>query len=325
MKCLFPLSGLRSKKINDATGNRPVVLSLAPKDGFVDQKLSLPCNKCLHCRINRTREFAIRSHHESLVGPSGPISQDNNHFVLLTYNDKNLPKHGALQASDVKKFLDRIRADCAWRGLPSPRTFGCGEYGSKTQRPHYHINIFNLKLSDITYLKNLKQNKLYTSTYLTEKWKLGAVTLSPFSHLTAQYTAKYIVKALWADDPPEGDTRVEAPFPLPSQGRVATSTQPGLGAFFLDRYAQEIVNLGAIEIDGALAPIPTYYKKRLQKKHNDLYKILLQKNYNLIETLRRDEDKTLPSWAALAPDMTRNLVINEVATINQLRKLENET
>lgn len=303
-----------------------MVLSLNPKQGFHDQKLELPCGKCLNCRINRTREWGIRAHHESKMHPS-----DQNHFVLLTYDDNNLPKNKNIEKIDVKKFLDRIRAHCAWKGLKSPRTFGCAEYGKKgTLRPHYHINIFGLQLDDLSYLKNLKKNKLYTSNFLTEKWQKGAVTISPFSHLTAQYTAKYIVKAFWPDDstgsvePQEGYAGETSPD-LPPEGRIATSTHPGLGASFLDRYAHDIVNLGAIEIDGALAPIPTYYKKRLQKKFPELYKKLLQNNYDMITRLARDRDKTVPTWAALAANTADGIRISEVANINQLRKLQNET
>lgn len=319
MKCLFPLSALRSTKINPATGKKPVILSSNPKEGYTDQKLDLPCGKCLHCRINRTREWAIRASHEAALYPA-----DQNHFVLLTYNDENLPADGGLNKIHVKKFLDRLRADAAWKGIKSPRTFGCGEYGSKTSRPHYHINIFGLPLDDRVYLKNLKQNKLYTSQYLTKKWQLGAVTLSPFSHLTAQYTAKYIIKALWAEDSQVGGEEGEARQQLPPEARIATSTHPGLGAQFLDRYAESIVSLGACEIDGAMAPIPSYYKKLLQKNHPNLYKKLLQNNYKIVERLRRQEDKTLPAWAALAQSTSRSLVIEEVAKLNQERKRQNE-
>lgn len=319
MKCLFPLTALRSIKTNPATGKKPVILSSNPKEGYTDQKLELPCGKCLHCRINRTREWAIRASHEAALHPA-----DQNHFVLLTYDNENLPANGGVNKTHVKKFLDRIRADCAWQGKNSPRTFGCAEYGSKTSRPHYHINIFGLQLDDKIYLKNLKQNKLFTSQYLTKKWQLGAVTLSPFSHLTAQYTAKYIIKALWAADTQVGGNQGEAREQLPPESRCATSTHPGLGAAFLDRYAESIVSLGACEIDGALAPIPSYYKKLLQKNHPNLYKKLLQNNYKHITKLARQEDRTLPTWVSLASNFTRSLVLEEVAKLNQERKRQNE-
>ena len=94
--------------------------------------LPLPCGKCLACRLNHAKEWAVRCMLESLY-------HDENYFVTLTYDDEHLPVDGKLHKKHYQDFLKRLRASSGCF-----RYFGCGEYGSLNKRPHYHFVLFGI-------------------------------------------------------------------------------------------------------------------------------------------------------------------------------------
>lgn len=64
--------------------------------------LELPCGQCIGCRLERSRQWAMRCVHEASM-------HDNNCFITLTYNPENLPPDGGLIKSDFQKFMKRLR------------------------------------------------------------------------------------------------------------------------------------------------------------------------------------------------------------------------
>ena len=102
------------------------------------QGIDVPCGQCLLCRIARRKEWSMRMLHE--------LDRYNDSvFLTLTYNDANLPENGSLRRTDLQKFFKRLRKQLDKDGRKI-RYFACGEYGSQTQRPHYHAIIYGLSL-----------------------------------------------------------------------------------------------------------------------------------------------------------------------------------
>lgn len=111
------------------------------------------CGRCLPCRKKRASQWGARLSHEAATMGSTGL------FVLLTYNPDNVPvaPSGKLTLSrrDVQLFVKRLRKAVRIRKR-NPRTgrmvytarklrvFYCGEYGTNTNRPHYHFIIFGL-------------------------------------------------------------------------------------------------------------------------------------------------------------------------------------
>nr|QXN72833.1 MAG: replication initiator protein [Microvirus sp.] len=97
--------------------------------------LALPCGGCLGCRTDKARQWALRCHlelqsHESAV------------FTTLTYADDQAPP--TLAKSDLSGFLKRVR-----KALPGGvRFFASGEYGERTNRPHYHALLYGPSVAD---------------------------------------------------------------------------------------------------------------------------------------------------------------------------------
>lgn len=104
-------------------------------------KMFVPCGHCIGCLRKRQNDWSIRVAEQLKLRAS-------NCFVTLTYRDSNVPigidsESGdtrlTLKKSDYQKFLKVLRSDLTRKGFDSPSFFVCGEYGSRTFRPHYHI------------------------------------------------------------------------------------------------------------------------------------------------------------------------------------------
>lgn len=82
MPCFRPLKGYKSRVRNRDTGKRSIVFN--PREGFHDLPVTLPCGQCIGCRLERSRQWAIRCAHEASL-------YEENCFITLTYRDEDLP------------------------------------------------------------------------------------------------------------------------------------------------------------------------------------------------------------------------------------------
>lgn len=177
-------------------------------DIIFDVRFEIPCKKCLECTRSRAREWALRCHFESLL-------HKDNYFVTLTYNDENIPLNyyslldtstGEYHRTCVKtlskphtiSFMKLLRQKFKReKNHDGIRFFMCGEYGTKSNRPHYHYILFNLPLDDLILIgKSKTGHDLYRSPFIESVWKRGFVTVQKYSIETARYTAQYCCKKL---------------------------------------------------------------------------------------------------------------------------------
>lgn len=108
--------------------------------------VTIPCGHCIGCRIDRSRDWAIRCSHEAQL-------HEQSAFITLTYDDDHLPADFSVHVKTWQLFMYRLRDS-----LPQKiRFFACGEYGDTTQRPHYHALIFNHSFPDKTHFKKTSQ------------------------------------------------------------------------------------------------------------------------------------------------------------------------
>ena len=206
----------------------------------------LPCGKCIECRLEYARTWAVRCVHEA------KMYQDNC-FVTLTYSDEHL-KSPKLQYEDFQKFMKRLRkSTTATIGM-----FVTGEYGEKTKRPHWHAIIFNWSPKDAkpTY-KNDNGDQLYDSEHLTRLWGKGRTDLGSVTFKSAGYVARYAAKKLIHGKDDEHDYH-----PISRK-----SSKHAIGKKFLETYYHDIFNYGECRIDGQCITIPRYYIKWLEKNH----------------------------------------------------------
>lgn len=138
--------------------------------------VGFPCGKCPACRRSKSAEWALRLQFESK-------EHKDFCFVTLTYAPEFLPDSYSLVPSHLSSFVKRLRRNLEYKGVTYKiRYFGCGEYGERRGRPHYHLFIFGLKPEDF--------DCVYKS------WKFGRIDCQvPMdSGNASQYVAGYVTK-----------------------------------------------------------------------------------------------------------------------------------
>jgi hypothetical protein len=165
VSCFHPMLAV-STGLN-SNGKRDIKFVAGPTEWETyppNDRLKIPCGRCVGCRLEKSRQWANRcmlelQYHESSF------------FVTLTYDDDHVPvtyysenddgearSALTLRFRDLQLFLKRLRKEHYYERL---RFFACGEYGSTTYRPHYHAIIFGLTLDDLRPYKRSPQGYDY--------------------------------------------------------------------------------------------------------------------------------------------------------------------
>lgn len=275
MPCLCPLHGYRAKKPNES-GKYPIVFNRA--DGFQDQRVTLKCKKCIGCRLEYSRQWAIRCTHEA------QLYQDNC-FITLTYDNDNLPSDNSVHLDHFQKFMKRLRK----KNEPTKiRFFHCAEYGDLNRRPHYHALLFNYDFPDKTHYKTTGQgHRLYTSEILDQTWNKGRCDIGSVSFDSAAYVARYVMKKFNNAKHPDEVTKhytwenEDGTTSLHKPEYLSMSTSDGIGHDWFLKYYQDCYPKDFITVLGVKSPIPEYYDELLKKYHPFLYdEIKDQRIYN---------------------------------------------
>lgn len=251
MPCFHPLKGYRSRTVNPSTDKRSIVFNL--KEGFSDMAVDLPCGQCIGCRLERSRQWAIRCVHEASL-------YENNCFITLTYSNKNLPPEGTLQVEDFQKFMKRLRKHYEPKTI---RFFHCGEYGERFSRPHYHACIFNLDFHDRELIQEREDGNYYRSQILDEIWGLGHAIVGDVTFESAAYVARYITKKITGQDAPlhynEIDFNTGEILKERKPEYVTMSRRPGIGKGWIEKYQKNTYDNDRVVINGKAVRPPKYY------------------------------------------------------------------
>lgn len=231
-------NGKRNIKILPRRVDQSSMAQLCDRYGK-DSILPLPCGKCLSCKLSKAREWAVRCVLEASC-------YEENCFVTLTYNDDNLPVDGHVHRKHLQDFLKRLRKK------HEVRYFGCGEYGDKGKRPHYHLILFGWFPSDWKHGSSKELEKL---------WPFGYNSVDDCNFRTCDYVARYTTKKLFKKD---------------DDSFICMSTNPGIGKRWLDdnfhifKYDRIHGPFGS----GNVSNIPRYFEKIFELKDPDSLALL---------------------------------------------------
>lgn len=256
MPCYKPLMALVKRGVDGK--NRVTFPKTLPRADVAKygQPTPLPCGQCVGCRLERSRQWAVRLMKEARL-------HDRNSFLTLTYDDKNLPqlKDGrpTLVLEDVQLFLKRLRK----RFSPAPlRFFQCGEYGETTFRPHHHMILFGEDFcKDRERIEDTRTGfAQWISPTLTELWGKGRCTISDVSFESAAYVARYVVKKVTGKGSEYHYLGRKPEF-------VTMSRRPGIGSAYFQEFVDEIYSHDEIiPAPGRPPSLPPKYFDRLLEK-----------------------------------------------------------
>lgn len=171
-------------------------------------------------------------------------------FVTLTYSPENLPDDGSVQVEHLQLFLKRLRKALEPRRI---RFYAVGEYGERTMRPHYHLILYGVPMTE---------GKLLSAT-----WGLGLVHVGEVTPHSIQYTAGYVTKKMTkAGDPRLGGRKPEF---------ATMSRKPGLGVGAVDLLARSLMTETGSAGLQALGDVP--HTVRLEGKEMPLGGVFIGK------------------------------------------------
>lgn len=102
MACYRPLHAWRG--VANSNGKRPLVFT---QPRYVDKdSIQVPCGCCVGCRLERSRQWAMRCMDEASL-------YDSNSFITLTFNDEHLPSNRSLDVATFQMFMKRLRKEVA--------------------------------------------------------------------------------------------------------------------------------------------------------------------------------------------------------------------
>lgn len=238
MPCYSPLQAWRGP-VSPESGKRSVVFRLPRGDA---ESLNLPCGQCFGCRLERSRQWAMRCLHESSL-------YDRNCFITLTYSPDKLPVDKSVDVREFQLFMKRLRKRFSGERI---RFFHCGEYGEKLGRPHYHACLFGFDFADKVLWSVRNGNKLYVSETLNEIWGLGHCVIGEVTFESAAYVARYIMKKV------TGDPAVEH-----YDGRrceyTTMSRRPGIGRGWYDKFRGDVFPHDFVVLRGMKVRPPKFY------------------------------------------------------------------
>lgn len=231
----------------------------------VGSEVRVPCGQCVGCRLERSRQWAVRCVHEASM-------HDHSCFVTLTYSPEHVPSDGSLNKKHCQDFFKRLR-----KRLPGQkvRYFLCGEYGERLSRPHYHACIFGYDFPDRVRLTRAgSEFPLYKSAFLDSVWRLGFCSIGELSFESASYVARYVVKKVtgrgaedhyWRLDEDTGELSQVSPE------YVVMSRRPGIGAGWFEKYGAEVFPADEVISRGHPAKPPRFYDKLHEARDSDAF------------------------------------------------------
>lgn len=239
MPCYAPLTAWYSKEVG-RSGKRGITFER--KSAFSGIKLSLPCGQCVGCRLEKSRQWAIRCMHEKSM-------HDRNVFLTLTYDDANLPAGGTLVKRDLQLFMKRLRKMFG----SGVRFYACGEYGERSGRPHYHLLLFNCEFTDKVFYKRAKRGeKLYTSEIVRSLWPFGFNVVGDVSFDSAAYVARYLLQKR------HGDAAIKHYAGRATEFCVM-SRRPGIGTLWFSKFHGEAYAWDSVIMNGKRIRPPRFY------------------------------------------------------------------
>lgn len=230
-----------------------------------------PCQKCIGCRRSDAYQKTVRVRHESLM-------HDQSSFLTLTYSPENLPKDGNLSRVDSQLFLKRLRINLSRKFGLKIRVFGCGEYGERFRRPHYHIIVFGFDPPDKELLYEKRGFPLYRSSFIEDAWGLGHVSVGSVTWESSAYCCGYVIKKINGKESFDRYARTDTldketgDIQMRPKEFGIFSNRVAIGRDWYEKFSEtDLWNKGFLTVDGRKSAPPKYYQRLFKEQFPDRY------------------------------------------------------
>lgn len=260
MPCYSPLQAWSHR---EETGKKEIYFGR--RRSVMDTRMDLKCQQCIGCRLDKSREWALRCKHEAEY-------HDANSFITLTFEEDPI----TLSHVYFQDFLKRLRYYLRDRKVSY---YMCGEYGSvydeKGQkkpgllgRPHFHALLFGYGFPDRTFFKKSPTGfPIYNSDLLSKTWKHGYATTQDFTIEAAAYVARYVTKKITGTMSEEHykkelitkDGEIITVKVRPEYTRM--SLKPGIGKRWIEEHYGDMYPKDFVTAGGVKFKPPRYYDK----------------------------------------------------------------
>lgn len=239
----------------------PIILKGSNKShGFASEKV--PCGRCPACLQRRAQQWIFRLLQEQKVSDSAL-------FLTLTYDEANVPYVPMtdlmnLRIKDHQDFIKRLRKSSTCN--KAIKYYACGEYGTLSERPHFHSILFNL-------LGNEKRPE-----HIANSWQNGEVHALPVTSARIAYVTQYLDKRI---ERPDGDPRTPEKS-LMSKGLGLSYIKPATKAY----YKKKLLPYLHIEGNQKIS-MPRYYRNKIYTEDEQIIV-----NSNAKKFIEKSEPKT---------------------------------
>lgn len=296
MPCFVPLRAFK-------TAQGAIVFK--EKGNDVLSQLWLPCGRCIGCKLERSRQWAMRCVHEASL-------HESNAFVTLTYDDAHLPYRSSLDYSHFQKFMKRLRkrmrVQCSF--------VVAGEYGDLNWRPHWHALLFGVNFSDSVPMRMLRAHEsLRRSPLLEELWPFGHSSIGDVNFETAAYVGRYCTKKITGQLAESHYRRIDQDtgeiYHLTPEMLRCSNRRP-IGKGWFERFRSDVYPHDYVVVRGKEMKPPKYYDTLLDREFPDVLEdVKFQREIDALEngldnTFQRLQVKQQVVTAGLA-QFRRNL------------------
>lgn len=258
MACENPLTAYRP-----AEGGKLSFSRTAPKDGRAYTTIQLPCQQCILCREEQARQWAVRIAQEATL-------HLHNSFVTFTLDEEHIPlDHSLNYKLHMQPMWKRLR-----KNLGPLRYYAVGEYGDKTQRPHYHACIFGHSFTEGRKIIRRQPTLLWSNEVLEKAWGLGQVAIGTLNYETARYTASYVTKKLRTKQTYVKVDEKTGELIALEQPRAYMSLNPAIARTWLEKWGNNVFTHDQVIINGKAQKPPKYYDRWLEKKSKIAHQIM---------------------------------------------------
>lgn len=304
MPCYSPLQAWRGNRL--PSGKWSIVFKRSQAErSWRGKELSLPCGRCIGCRLEYSRQWAMRCLDEASM-------YKKNCFITLTYDEVQLPEDGGLESPEstgghgaFQLFMKRLRKEYG-QGI---RYYHCGEYGDLFGRPHYHALLFNFDFPDRVYHhRNSNGDAFFSSKALDALWGKGITLVGDVTFETAAYVARYVLKKIVGDESDEHYVDKDSGFIRPRE-YVTMSRRPGIGRSWFEKFKSDCFPSDFRVVNGVKVLPPKYY--------GSLYELDNPKGFARIKQAREDRAQRMASDNTLA-----RLAVKEEVKKAQIKNLK---